>query len=386
MTSLPEILRNRDLRNPRQRVGHTHTPDRHVDSPQVTQPEHASDDIADDTVPGASTDAEATTLDRDGVSDAATDDQAASGLGPSSEPRPHDFGVAGSWLNGGRSASFQQSLHEMVRMSEEVLEQWTSKVTVDADELATITIASISDEPMHYVEVALDESGQSAFLLFDTQMALSIVTLMMGGNGDPGEPRSLTPLEAGLLADVALAMFEQFARELHLGPVRFKAHHADQSTMRDSVRETLMSFGLTLTGHKAGGRCKLIVSPLSLQAHMEIIDRRINGRRRSENAGGSAAAAALQPVVVPVVVGFAGIRVPAMDMANLQPGDVIRTGQSLGRQLVASVGNVAVFTVKAGQRGERLVAEVLSLPKHDFPALGSAVASTPTNAHTGAHS
>ncbi len=116
---------------------------------------------------------------------------------------------------------------------------------------------------------------------------------------------------------------------------------------------------------------------------MEIIDRQINGQRRNESPIGSAAAAALQRVVVPVVVGFAGIRVPAMDMANLHPGDVLRTGQSLGRQLVASVGNQPVFTVKAGQRGERLVAEVLSLPKHDFPMLD---ASSQTNTPTGAPS
>ena len=297
--------------------------------------------------------------------------------------RPHDFGVAGSWLNGGRSTSFQQSLHEMVRMTEDVLENWTAKIEVQAGELSTVSISSFEELPLHYVEAALDESGQSAFLLFDTKMALSIVTLMMGGSGDPGEARPLTPLEAGLLADLAMTMFDQFARELHLGPVRFKANHSDQSTMRDGVAEILMSFSLNLQGSKASGGCQLAISPLSLQSHMEIIDRQINGQRRNESPIGSAAAAALQPVVVPVVVGFAGIRVPAMDMANLHPGDVLRTGQSLGRQLVASVGNQPVFTVKAGQRGDRLVAEVLSLPKHDFPMLD---ASSQTNTSTGAPS
>ncbi len=258
----------------------------------------------------------------------------------------------------------------------------------DVDRLDTITISSVAEETIDYVEVALDESGQSAFLLFNTQVALSIVTLMLGGNGDPGVPRPLTGLEAGLLTDLAVAMFEQFSKELHLGPVRFKAHHADQSTMRDGVAEILMSFGLTLTSPKASGRCQLAISPLSLQTHMEIVDRRINGRRRSEPTGTSAAAAALQPVVVPIVVGFAGIRVPAMAMASLAPGDVIRTGQNLGRQLVASVGNVAIFNVKAGQRGERLVFEVLSLPQHDFPMLGASAAAgaTQANANTGAHS
>ncbi len=347
----------------------------------MTQPEHTTD-----ASPGDSTEVDDLPTDGDEALDIDAD-AVIGGSGPiadPNEPRPHDFGVAGSWLNGGRSAAFQQSLHEMVRMSEDVLEHWTSRVSVDADRLDTITISSVAEEAIHYVEVALEESGQSAFLMFDNQMALSIVTLMMGGNGDPGEPRSLTPLEAGLLADLALAMLEQFATELHLGPVRFKTHHADQSTMRDGVAEILMSFGLTLSGTKASGACRLAVSPLSLQTHMEIIDRRINGRRRSENSGGSAAAAALQPVVVPVVIGFAGIRVPAMDMVSLQPGDVLRTGQSLGRQLVASVGNAPVFTVKAGQRGERLVAEVLSLPRAD--SLGLSPEFNPSSARTGAPS
>ena len=297
---------------------------------------------------------------------------AASGSSGKGEPQPHDFTVAGSWLNGGRSEAFQQSLHDAVRITEDVLELWTSRVNVEADAVATITLARLAEESLHYVEFELDESGQSAFLMFDTRMALSIATLMMGGNGDPGETRALTSLEAGLLCDLALAMCEQFARELHLGPVRFKAHHSDQTTMRDGVTDVVMSFLFNLANSKASGTCRLAVSPLSLQAHMEIIDRRINGRRRSETPSGSAASAALRPVVVPVIVGFACIRVPAIDMASLQPGDVLRTGQSLGRQLVASVGNAPVFTVKAGQRGDRLVAEVLSVPQHDISFLSKA--------------
>ncbi len=380
----------------------SHTGGADPDSAQVTQSEQSPDSPNEDASTSAKADHLAAAraaggapdipiggIDDDGpeqssTEESSTEENSAEASSPIKKLQAHDFGVAGSWLNGGRSTSFQQSLHEMVRMTEDVLENWTAKIEVQAGELSTVSISSFEDAPLHYVEAALDESGQSAFLLFDTKMALSIVTLMMGGNGDPGEEaRALTPLEAGLLADLAMTMFEQFARELHLGPVRFKAHHSDQSTMRDGVAEILMSFSLNLQGSKASGGCQLAISPLSLQAHMEIIDRQINGQRRNESPIGSAAAAALQPVVVPVVVGFAGIRVPAMDMANLHPGDVLRTGQSLGRQLVASVGNQPVFTVKAGQRGERLVAEVLSLPKHDFPMLD---ASSQTNTPTGAPS
>lgn len=324
------------------------------------------------------------------------------------ETKAHDFGVSGSWLNGDRSAAFQQALSEMARAAGDVLEHWTAAIEVEPTELDTISLASLptgagpsepspapasdpaddanatADEApaeaavssVHIVEMALDESGQTAFLLFDTALALSIVTLMLGGNGDPGPTRPLTPLESGLVSDLALALSERFAAELRLGPVRIKGHHSDRSTLRDGTSETLMSFGLHMAHAKAEGACRLVVSPLSLQVQMEIIDRRINGRRRTTSTPGAAAAAALQPVVVPVVIGFAAIRVPAMDMANLHPGDLLRTGQSLGRQLIASVGDAPVFTVKAGQRGDRLVAEVLSIPQHDFPALSTSALST----------
>ncbi|MEZ5227415.1 MAG: hypothetical protein R2710_12280 [Acidimicrobiales bacterium] len=228
----------------------------------MTQPEHTSDASA-----GDATDVEEHDVDADTAGDDAAVDDAATATADSSEPRPHDFGVAGSWLNGGRSAAFQQSLHEMVRMSEDVLELWTSKVSTEADALATITLSALGEDPVHFVEVALPESGQSAFVIFDTPMALSIVTLMMGGNGDPGETRPLTPLEAGLLADLAMAMVEEFAKELHLGPVKFKAHHADQSTMRDGAAEIMMSFGFNLSGSKASGRCRLAVSPQPPGSH-----------------------------------------------------------------------------------------------------------------------
>ncbi len=282
---------------------------------------------------------------------------------------PHDFGMTGSWLNGGRAASFKKSLFEMARMTEEALELWTGKVSVAGSGLSTVSLPDLADQPLHYIELFFDESGQSAFMIFDLEIALSIVTLMLGGNGDPGPVRDLTPLEARLLADLVDAMIPKFATELHLGPARFKAHHAHQSTMRDGLSETLLCFGLDLTGPQVSGTAMVGISPLSLQGHMEIIDRRLNGRpRNAESITTSAAAAALQPVIVPVIVGFAAIRAPAYDIANLAPGDLIRTGQSLGRHLVASVGNVPVFTVKAGQRGGRLVAEVLTTPQHDFAA------------------
>ncbi len=274
--------------------------------------------------------------------------------------RPHDFGVTGSWLNGGRSASFQQSLYELARLTSEALDHWTSRVEVDAGGLSTLTLVEVADEPLHYVEISLEESGQSAYVLFDLELALSLVTLMMGGNGDPGTVRPLTGLEARVVLDFVDALMVRFSSELDLGPARFRSHHSDQSTLRDGQTDTLLCFGLQFVGPKAGGQVRVAVSPLSLQAHMEVIDRRINGRRRTDTVIGTAAAAALQPVVVPVIVGFTPVRIPAIEMASLRPGDLLRTGQSVGRQLVASVGEVPVFTVKAGQRGDRLVAEILS--------------------------
>ncbi|MEL7156772.1 MAG: FliM/FliN family flagellar motor switch protein, partial [Actinomycetota bacterium] len=63
-------------------------------------------------------------------------------------------------------------------------------------------------------------------------------------------------------------------------------------------------------------------------------------------------------VPVELIVGFDSIRVPARILADLQEGDVLRTGQLISQSLVARVGTERVFSVRAAQQGQRLVAEV----------------------------
>ena len=70
----------------------------------------------------------------------------------------------------------------------------------------------------------------------------------------------------------------------------------------------------------------------------------------------------LQGVAVPVVCGFPAVRVPARELALLAPGDVLRTGHPTNRDLVVTVGGAPLYTARAGQRGLRLVAEIVDNP------------------------
>ncbi|MDH4365452.1 MAG: FliM/FliN family flagellar motor switch protein, partial [Acidimicrobiia bacterium] len=108
------------------------------------------------------------------------------------------------------------------------------------------------------------------------------------------------------------------------------------------------------------GRLVLGLAMGHLQTYSEEMDRRIAGRVPARTSTVNVRAArAVAPVPVELAVGFDLFRVPAGQLAGLRVGDVVRTGQSVTRPLVGRIGPERLFHVRAAQRGQRLVAEVM---------------------------
>lgn len=273
-----------------------------------------------------------------------------------------DFGAQLSPLDGGRTEAFRYAINEIARTSQESIEQWSDRLSVGAGSVESVSLEHLNrSETLQYFEFFLSESGQAAYICLDTEMALSMLSTVLGGNGDPGLIRPLTPLEIGLLGECVGQIMQRFADELQLGALRFRHHHADQRTIRDSRQEPLISLTLELRSPQHTSTLTVAVSPLSLQPWLDVVDRRINGAPRSGPRAHSAVANALKPVVVDVVAGLVPVTISTADIAALSPGDVIRTDHSLSRALIIRVGGSAVFGARAGQRDERLIAEITEL-------------------------
>lgn len=279
------------------------------------------------------------------------------------EPTTFDFARPGR-LTRERARLIQVALDEVARQATDALRLWIEGIVVDAGDVEQRTVRDLVTGLVDHTVISLPERAERGLVISEMPLAVSLVLSLLGGpQRTDGELRPLTKLETEVLDLVLVRFLDCVSAVLPLGPLEVEVHESDPNAVNFiDERELMMGIPFTLRTEQFSGRLWVVLSAASFQPFILDLERRNAGRvlanrppdrRRNE--------ALLQRVTVPVVCGFPPVRVPARELAFLQPGDVLRTGQPISRDLVFTVGGSPLFGARAGQRGLRLVGEVLSV-------------------------
>ncbi len=261
-----------------------------------------------------------------------------------------------------RAQLFMRSAETLAERFEEQLSRWLSDATVRAEPVEQTRIPDLDGPDTDLAIIKPRFHLTHGVVVTDLHLALGIVAMLCGGIGQPPpEIRPLTRLEMGVI-DLIMEPLVALAADLFdVGEVELGSHVTNASALPDAGAEPALAFPLQLTVGNVEGRMTVGLTLAQLQVFSEELDRRLAGYHMSTSAMPSLQTArAIRPVPVELVVGFELIQVPAGQMAGLQVGDVLRTRQSVSKNLVARIGDERVLAVRAGQRGQRLVAEVVA--------------------------
>ena len=195
----------------------------------------------------------------------------------------------------------------------------------------------------------------------DLHLALSIVAMLCGGGGEETpDIRPLSRLEMGVFDLVLQPVLDLTTELFNTGPTELGTHVTNATGLPDSQREPAIAIPLQLSIGSIEGHLTIGLTAGQLQTYSEELDRRIAGRlAKKKDSPNTQIRRAVRPVPVDLIIGFDLLQVPAGHLAGLQVGDVLRTGQVVSKSLVARVGSERIFNVRAAQRGQRLVAEVV---------------------------
>ncbi len=278
--------------------------------------------------------------------------------------------LEGRGLTTGRAALFQQAADTCgVRLADE-LDKWISDFTATAEDVQQISLEDFGDKSSrHIIVLECDDGVSRGLVAIDLILALGLATLLLGGRpGDYVDPRPLTALEGGVLEQLIRPATNLIVDAYRLNPVKIEGHVSETFLLPDLADEPALEIPIKIEGGELEGMLSFGIYMSTLQRFSESVDRRLAGttgtRRYRQN---SVTNRAIQPVQLEVTVGFDPMPVLAGDLAGLQAGDVLRTRHPINKDLVARVGDSTLYTVKAGQIGKRLVAEVVAPAVSDHP-------------------
>jgi flagellar motor switch protein FliM len=242
------------------------------------------------------------------------------------------------------------------------LSRWLPESTVTAEEVVQTRIPDLALPGTDLAVVKARYHLSYGLVVTELPLALSLVSILCGGTAQAGpDVRPLSRLEMGVIDLLLNPLIDLTAQLFEIGPVELGTHVASASALPESQPEPAIAVPLHLAVGPVEGRITVGLTLGQLQTYSQEIDRRVAGRLTTRSSVPNALTVrAVSPVEVELVIGFEPLRVPAGTLAGLQVGDVLRTRQSVSRNLVARVGSERIFNVRAAQRGQRLVAELIS--------------------------
>jgi flagellar motor switch protein FliM len=203
-----------------------------------------------------------------------------------------------------------------------------------------------------------------------TQMALTLVDRMLGGPGRPVPLRRPTDLELSLvrtlLDHAATSLDETFDTVLQvtpsLGGIELNPHFVQAVAPSEMV--LLLTYQISMAaGQRTDGLLTLCYPFSTLQPALDRVEAQAWDERGQADPEALAATAQLvrdhlPGVAVEVVVQLQPSAVPALDIATLRPGDVLRLDHRIGEPAVALVDGEGVLEGHLGRIGRRLALQV----------------------------
>jgi flagellar motor switch protein FliM len=210
----------------------------------------------------------------------------------------------------------------------------------------------------------------TAVLELSTQMALTLVDRMLGGPGRPVPLRRPTDLELtlirSLLEHAASALHETFASVLEIRPtltsLELNPHFVQAVAPSEMV--LLLTYQVSMTAGKRTDGLLTVCYPFStLQPALDRLESQEWEDQRTPNDPATASIAQplrdhLPGVDVALTVQLESSAVPALDIATLRAGDVLRLEHRVGDPAVCLVDGREVLEGHVGRLGRRLALQV----------------------------
>ena len=202
-----------------------------------------------------------------------------------------------------------------------------------------------------------------------TQMGLTLIDRLLGGIGTPIPMRRPTELESGLLLD--LMGFLRSALEDALAPladvnpeiqgIEFNPQFVQAVAPSEMVLMLTYQLGLQSTNRTEG--LLSICYPFStLAPAMHQLEAHVWRSSGPEQLEGEEKERPLRDVLpeveVPLSVQLRASSVPAVDVAQLRTGDVIRLEHRVDEPAIGVIGDRAVLTGRIGRQGRRLAVQI----------------------------
>ena len=200
-------------------------------------------------------------------------------------------------------------------------------------------------------------------LATDLELALAMVSGTLGGPARAEiDPRPLTSIEVRVFDLIGAAVLDAACRTLLIEGVGLERSRGDGFSASDDEKPNdLIAFGLG--AEVAGERRSMVLAfdMATLQRFSDVVDSRLTGRRQATPVKPSPLVArALHPVPLHLAVEVGRAELTAREVVELRSGDVIKTRVPVDADLIASAGDTDLFEVRLGQRGNKLVAEIVS--------------------------
>jgi flagellar motor switch protein FliM len=208
-------------------------------------------------------------------------------------------------------------------------------------------------------------------LELSTQMALTLVDRMLGGPGRPVALRRPTDLELSLvrtlLDHAATSLHETFDTVLQvtpsLGAIELNPHFVQAVAPSEMV--LLLTYQISMTaGRRTDGLLTLCYPFSTLQPALDRLEAQgwegqpSTSETPEQPAGAEFLRDHLPGVAVEMVVQLQPSAVPALDVATLRPGDVLRLDHRVGEPAIALVDGEQVLEGHLGRLGRRLALQV----------------------------
>lgn len=204
------------------------------------------------------------------------------------------------------------------------------------------------------------------------RIGLAVLERLLGGTGAAGGTRALTVLETGLIARVVGQILPSFAEALAPAPVEpalAGVGSGSEALTGPSPVEPAVALPFTLTLSTGNPPAAVANGPVVvfglLSTFRPLLDLLAPPPANDMGTAGEKHAAATAPagasvgpllgdVPVALTVRLRPARIPAGDIAALQPGDVLRLDHGVGEPAIGSVGGVELLEGFLGGRARRL--------------------------------
>ena len=296
---------------------------------------------------------------------------AEAGVAEGREAAPYQFGLP-QRLSDEKIALYHEAAQQIALDAEIAISEWVPGCSVEADPVAEIDAntglfgSDLDRWARSRTTTSCPSRSQAWPAARSPPNSSSRLRWSAAPLADRPERRSslrpLTSIEVRVFDLIGTAVLNAACRTLLIEGVGLERSRGDGFSASDDEKPNdLIAFGLGV--EVAGERRSIVLGfdMAALQRFSDVVDSRLTGRRQATPVKPSPlVASALHPVPLHLAVEVGRAELTAREVVELRSGDVIRTRVPVDADLVASAGDTDLFEVRLGQRGNKLVAEIVS--------------------------